>query len=111
MCIRDRTSNTKVFEAHERLLLELASKFLERRVCLVPLFAEDTHVETFEPPEPGSSRTYYLLGCNKTFTQNFFVSIVPNEPEVKSQKVLKLLHLLLLQWMVFQVFDPFNFSE
>ena len=45
---------------------------------------EDTHVKTFEPPEPGSSRTYYLLGCNKAHDNNFFVSIYPNEPEVKT---------------------------
>ena len=81
-----QTSNAKDFAAHERLLLELASKFLKRRVCLVPFFAEDTHVETFEPPQPGSSRTYYLLGCNKAAADNFFVSIYPNEPDVKTSR-------------------------
>lgn len=79
-----KTSYADEFAAHERLLLELASKFLKRRVCLVPFFAEDTHIETFEPPNPGSSRTYYLLGCNMAYNDNFFVSIVPNEPEVKT---------------------------
>ena len=73
-----KTSNAKDFAAHERLLLELASKFLKRRVCLVPFFAEDTHVETFEPPKAGSSRIYYLLSCNKLHDHNFFVSIYPN---------------------------------
>ena len=81
---RHKATTQAEFEAHERLLLELASKFLKRRVCLVPFFAEDTHVETFEPPKPGSSRTYYLLGCNKAHDDNFFVSIVPNEPEDKT---------------------------
>ena len=81
-----KTNDAYEFAAHERLLLELASKFLKRRVCLVPFFAEDTHVETFEPPQPGSSRTYYLLGCNKAYADNFFVSVYPNEPEFKTSR-------------------------
>ena len=80
------TSNAEDFAAHERLLLELASKFLKRRVCLVPFFVEDTHVETFEPPNPGSSSTYYLLGCNKAFQDNFFVSVYPNEPKPQEKE-------------------------
>ena len=81
-----KTSYAKDFEAHERLLLELASKFLKRRVCLVPFFTEDTRVETFEPPNPGSSSTYYLLGCNKAFQDNFFVSVYPNEPKPQEKE-------------------------
>ena len=77
ICYMHKTSTACEFAAHERLLLVLASKFLKRRVCLVPFFEEDTHQETFEPPKPGSSRTYYLLGCNKAYDNNFFFSICP----------------------------------
>ena len=89
-CYKYKTSDVEVFAAHEKLLLELASKFLKRRVCLVPLFAEETHVETFEPLKPGSSWTYYLLGCNKAHADNFFVSAYPNESGLKTPIISKL---------------------
>ena len=67
---KQQTSDLLVFQAHERLLLDLASKLLKRKICLISLFPEDKD-ETFEVSIPTSSRTYYLLGCNKAYTDNF----------------------------------------
>ena len=75
---KKQTNNPSVFQAHERLLLYLASKLLKRKICLISLFPEDKD-ETFEPPMPTSSRPYYLLGCNKAHFNNFYISIFKNE--------------------------------
>ena len=71
-------SDPSVFHAYERLLLSLASKFLKRKICFISLFPEDKD-ETFEPPMPTSSRTYYLFGCNKAHGHNFYTSIFKDE--------------------------------
>ena len=71
---KQQTSDPSVFQAHERLLLDLASKLLKRKICLISLFPEDKD-ETFEPPMSTSSRPYYLLGCNKAVSDNFYVSV------------------------------------
>ena len=77
-----QASDSSDFQAHERLLLDLASKMLKRKICLIPLFPEDK-VETFEPPMTTSSRIYYLLGCNKARQHgNFYVSIFKHESNV-----------------------------
>ena len=73
-----QTNDTSVFQAHERLLLDLASKLLKRKICLISLFPEDKD-EIFEPPMPTSSRPYYLLGCNKACFHNFYVSIFKDQ--------------------------------
>ena len=82
---KQQTCHPSDFQAHERLLLDLTSKLLKRKICLISLFPEDKD-ETFEPPITTSSRTYYLLGCNKAHYDNFFVSIFKdesNDPETK----------------------------
>ena len=71
---RHRTNNPTEFQAHERLLLDLASKVLKRKICLISLFPDDKD-EMFEPAVLNSSRTYYLLGCNRALYDNFYVSI------------------------------------
>ena len=73
-----QTNDSTVFQAHERLLLQLASKLLKREICLISLFPEDED-ETFEPPMPTSLRPYYLLGCNKAYSNNFYISIFKDE--------------------------------
>ena len=73
-----QTYDLSAFQAHERLLLDLASKLLKRKICLISLFPEDKD-ETFEPPIPTSSMPYYLLGCNKASYYNFYISILKNE--------------------------------
>ena len=75
---KQQTNDSSDFQAYERLLLNLASKLLKRKICLISLFPEDKN-ETFEPPMPTSSRPYYLLGCNKATYYNFYVSIFKNE--------------------------------
>ena len=78
-----QASDSSDFQAHERLLLDLASKLLKRKIYLISLFPEDKD-EKFEPPMPTSSRPYYMLGCNKAGYDNFYVSIfkdVSNDPE------------------------------
>jgi hypothetical protein len=80
---KQQTNDLSVFQAHERLLLDLASKLLKKKICLISLFPEDKD-ETFEPPMPTSLRAYYLLGCNKAYSYNFYVSIFKdksNDPE------------------------------
>ena len=69
----EQTNGSSDFQAHEKLLLDLASKLLKRKICLISLFPEDKD-QTFKPPIP-TSRTYYLLGCNKANVSNFYVSI------------------------------------
>ena len=71
---RRLTNNPTEFQAHERLLLDLASKVLKRKICLISLFPDDKD-EMFEPAVLNSSRTYYLLGCNRALYDNFYVSI------------------------------------
>ena len=78
---KQQTCHPSDFQAHERLLLDLASKLLKRKICLISLFPEDKD-ETFEPPMPTSSRPYYLLGCNKAGYNNFYVSIFKDESNV-----------------------------
>ena len=78
---KQQTCHPSDFQAHERLLLDLASNVLKRKICLVSLFPEDKD-ELFEPPMTTSSRIYYLLGCNKAFYQNFYVSIFKHESNV-----------------------------
>ena len=78
-----QTNKPLVFEAHERLLLNLASKLLKRKICFISLFPEDKD-KIFEPAMPTSSRPYYLLGCTKAMSYNFYVSIFKdklNDPE------------------------------
>ena len=86
---KEQTKDSSVFQAHERLLMDLASKFLKRKICFISLFSEDKD-ETFEPPMLTSSRPYYLLGCNKAFQYNFYVSIFKeksNDPETIATQI------------------------
>ena len=69
-----QTNDPSVFQAHERLLLDLASKLLKRKICLISLFPEEKD-EIIKPPMPTTSRPYYLLGCNKAVPHNFYVSV------------------------------------
>jgi hypothetical protein len=73
-----QTIKASVFQAHERLLLDLVAKLLKRKIFLISLFPEDKE-ETFEPLTPNSSRPYYLLGCNKAHGHNFYVSVFKDE--------------------------------
>ena len=80
------TNNSFLFQAHESLLLNLVSKLLKRKICLISLFPEDKD-EVFKPWWPTFSRPYYLLGCNKAYDNNLYVSIFKdesNDPETSA---------------------------
>ena len=77
----DQFKNAKEFEDHEAILLDLASKYLKRRITLIP-FLEGGQEQTFFPndfdarnSEASKASSYYLLCCNKAFDKNFFISI------------------------------------
>ena len=71
------------FKNHEAVLLDLASKYLKRRITLIP-FLEGDQEQTFFPnssqydsrnSEASRASSYHLLCCNKAHHQNFFISI------------------------------------
>ena len=70
-----------MFEHH---LLNLASKFLKRKIVLVPYFEEDKR-QSFKLKKRNilskyfkRSRTYYLIFCcSEGYTQNFYMSTFP----------------------------------
>ena len=79
----DQSRNAKEFEDHEAILLDLASKYLKRRITLIP-FLEGDQEQTFFPnssefdarnSEASKASSYHLLCCNKAHNRNFFSSI------------------------------------
>ena len=69
------------FRDHEAILLDLASKYLKRRITLIP-FLEGGQEQTFYPndfdarnSEASKVSPYHLLCCNKAYHRNFFISI------------------------------------
>merc|ERR1712008_55896 len=69
------------FEYYEAVLLDLASKYLKRRITLIP-FLEGGQEQSFFPndfdarnSEASKASSYNLLCCNKALTKNFFISI------------------------------------
>ena len=76
-----QTRIAQEFEDHEAVLLDLASKYLKRRITLIP-FLEGGQEQTFfsndfdaRNSEASKSSSYYLLSCNKAFNYNFYISI------------------------------------
>ena len=76
-----QTNCAAKFQVHERLLLNLASKLLKRKICLISLFPEDKD-DIIKPPISNPSKPYYLLCCNKAHFDNFYVSIFKDESNV-----------------------------
>ena len=69
------------FEDHEAVLMNLASKYLKRRITLIP-FLEEGQKQSFCPndfdsrnSEASKASSYHLLCCNKVLNINFFISI------------------------------------
>ena len=78
------------FEDHEAVLLDLASKYLKRRITLIP-FLEGGQEQSFVPrksieelftnlfsrnSEASEASSYHLLCCNKAHdNNNFYISI------------------------------------
>ena len=73
--------SAKEYEDHEAVLLDLASKYLKRRITLIP-FLEGGQEQSFYPndfdarnSEASKISSYNLLSCNKAHVQNFYISI------------------------------------
>ena len=78
---KEQSRNAQEFEDHEAVLLDLASKYLKRRITLIP-FLEGDQEQSFFPndfdarnSEASKASSYHLLCCNKAKGQNFFISI------------------------------------
>ena len=79
----DQSQNAQVFEDHEAILLDLASKYLKRRIKLIPFlegdkeqsFPRNSKWESFKNIFSKNSEAYNLLCCNKALYDNFFISI------------------------------------
>ena len=78
---KHQTGTAQEFEDHEAVLLDLASKYLKRRITLIP-FLEGGQEQTFFPndfdarnSEASEASSYHLLCCNKAFQDNFNISI------------------------------------
>ena len=79
--LQSRDAQEMIF--HEAILLDLASKYLKRRITLIPFleggqeqsFPRKSLWESFTSLFPRNSESYHLLCCNKTHQDNFFISI------------------------------------
>ena len=78
-----RARNAQEMRHHEAILLDLVSKYLKKRITLIP-FLEGDQEQSFFPnqsefdarnSEASKVSSYYLLCCNKTKGDNFFISI------------------------------------
>ena len=80
---KHQSRNAQEMEDHEAVLLDLASKYLKRRITLIP-FLEGGQEQSFFPnssefdarnSEASKASSYHLLCCNKASQNNFFISI------------------------------------
>ena len=78
-----QSRNAKEMEDHEAVLLDLASKYLKRRITLIP-FLEGGQKQTFPRKSllvsftslfSSEASSYHLLCCNKAADKNFYISI------------------------------------
>ena len=74
-----QSRNAQEFEDHEAVLLDLASKYLKRRITLIP-FLEGGQEQTFfsndfdaRNSETSEASSYYLFCCNKAYDYNFYI--------------------------------------
>ena len=79
-----KSTNAQELVDYEAVLLDLASKYLKRRITLIPFLEGDQEQSFFPNPdefdakntsEASKDSSYYLLCCNKVFQDNFFISI------------------------------------
>ena len=71
-----------IFGGYESILLHLASNLLRRKICIFSISPNDVD-EIFEPQILSSNRILYLFGYRKAYDFNFYVSVFPNDYEVK----------------------------
>ena len=97
---RYQSKTPSEMKAHEGILMYLASKFLKRRIALIPFFEGDLEdsFPCWNLSENSNENlgTYYLLCCTNAFHYNFFMSIFPNWKQM-FQKFISCLELNLLQ--------------
>ena len=65
---------------HEGILLNLASRYLKKKITLIPFLDGDeeaTFVPSQDEAEFRNSETIYLLCCNKVYHDNFFINVLP----------------------------------
>jgi len=85
---KHQSRNAREMEDHEAILLDLASKYLKRRITLIPLleggqeqsFLRKGFWESFtslfsRKSEASKASSYHLLCCNKAHQRNFYISI------------------------------------
>ena len=86
-----KSRNAQEMEDHETILLDLASKYLKKRITLAP-FLEGDQERTFFPSRNDFNisnikalnvPSYHLLCCNKAYSKNFFISIFPKYSKSK----------------------------
>ena len=75
-----RSQNATEIDDYEKLLLDLAAKFLQIKITIIPFIEEeDEIVLTFEPSNPNYVGEYYILRfCDQFRNDNFFLSISKN---------------------------------
>ena len=61
-------------QAHEQLLLELSSKYLNRSIHLIPFLENEEEITINSSNFP----KYHIMFCNQLWLQNFFISINPD---------------------------------
>ena len=61
-------------QAHEQLLLELSSKYLNRSIHLIPFLENDEGITI----NSSNLSKYHIMFCNQLWLQNFFISINPD---------------------------------
>ena len=74
------TENLMEIQNYERILLQLSSEYLQRRIHLVPYL--ETESDIFFKPEYSTADgecSYHLMYCNMLWFHNFFISINPIE--------------------------------
>ena len=76
-----RARNAQEMRHYEAILLDLVSKYLKKRITLIP-FLEGGQEQTFFPNEfdarnrkVSKASSYNLLCCNKAHQNNFYISI------------------------------------
>ena len=75
-----RSQNVTEIDDYEKLLLDLAAKFLQIKITIIPFIEEeDEELLTFEPSNPNCVGEYYIQRfCNQYRNDNFFLSIFKN---------------------------------
>ena len=78
-----KSKSAEEMEVQEMIILNLASKYLKRRITLIP-FLEGNEGDSFFPHKEeylarntaaSKAASYYLLGCNTARHHNFFASV------------------------------------